>query len=233
MFAPRSRSFQNLSDELSLLEVITTRTLRSIPLSVHRSLAYWSNQKYSLVLSYEIPTPQEVLELQCQGKRVVSLLDQRHHFLSYVENDRDTLGFLVHDLIHADHFFYHPENAEAQIQFCRLLLRLQKVPDFRNRLQDNSDFQNDFNYLSSDMNSVPLHLFKSLKAILLKDFKKQMGTADQSYLSAPAESLFSEYLDRVFQHLDWDQKAIKAFHRLNTPEFSTETDYLLLVKNMC
>lgn len=232
-FAGAARSFLKISDEMSFLEVILQHSFRSIPYSVQRSLTYWGLQKYPLILLHRIPSPEEVLDLQCQGQRVVSLLDEPHHFTGFVENDRDTLGFLVHDLIHADHFFFDPENAKNQIYFCRLLKNLLAVPEFKNLVDHNREFEKDFHYLASDMNSVTLHLFKSLKAILLKAYKNERNTPAAEKLSATHEADFHHFIDRLFAALSWKEDSRGALRRLNSPEFKIERDYLLLIKNLC
>lgn len=158
------------TDATSLLEFFSASHLRGVPASVHHSLQYWAAGMHPLQLRFDIPTPLEVLRLQTEGRRCVSLLIQPEHMTSYLEGDRDPFGFLLHDLIHADHFFSKPRMALQQRGFYRWLWRLLKHENLQRLLISDPDFRADFEYISSDMNSHCLHLLMTLKAKIFEAF---------------------------------------------------------------
>jgi hypothetical protein len=131
---------------------------RSCPARAHRGYEIWCKNPQLMVLRDSLPTPQELLSLQCEGKRVVSLVTDPDQFLLEV-NGRDPLSFLLHDLVHAFEFFEDEEQMRAQINFYRRLQdELLANRELRDRLEKDSEFAQKFEYLISDMNSHPAHL---------------------------------------------------------------------------
>lgn len=229
---PGCKQLLRFSQQTTLMEVITGHSLRSIPLACNRSLKHWHEDYFPLVLMHTIPSPIEVLELQCEGKRVVSLLQEEDHFDRPVENDRDMLGFLVHDLIHADHFFADQEQAQEQILFSRLLRKLFSHSPLRRALQEDLIFEKEFFYLASDMNSVSLHLFKTLKAIFLGYFKRTKGIPLSLSLSETQEIEFRELTREFMTPAEWNCSTWESFERLNTKKFEIDKHYLHLLDGL-
>gem|GEM_PF-4934369 len=152
---------------LTWIDFFTERSHRSIPGSVNNTLYHWHNETFLLHIYFDIPSPWDVFEMQTQGFRCVSLLLDFNKN-SLFNNDRDPLGFLLHDLIHAHQFFSNSEMVIGQTQFLqKLQLNLQKN-QFDILLKDHPDFEKDFHYLISDMNSHPAHLALTLIAVLRK-----------------------------------------------------------------
>lgn len=94
-------------------------------------------------------------------------------------------------------------------------------------LQDPT-FAGEFHYLMSDMNSVPLHLLKTLKAILLGYFKRRDHLPMLSSLSAPAEYEFMRLFEAVLVPWNLSPEALFATQRLNTPLYKGPQDDELL-----
>lgn len=216
----------------NFLATLTGSSLRSIPHSAIKSLSLWHQGHYPLLLLNYIPSPLEVLTLQSQGQRLVSLLSEPQHFQDYVETERDMLGFLVHDLIHADHFFNNPENATLQIKFSKLMLKFYQAPWFKNLLESDPVFCDEFFYIASDMNSVPLHLFQTFKAMWLNHFKRRFNVSLTQALKYEEELLWQEELRHSLEAFNWSQVSISAFLRLNSERFSRSEDYLHLIDQL-
>jgi hypothetical protein len=158
---------KRLSDIVSLQDIFLNFGLKSTPLSVNRALLGWSAREYHLELMFRIPTPCEVLLQQKQGHRVVTaIIDQR--MKSYIMGERDALSFLMHDLIHANHFFKENASYTGQIGLYGLLDTTINYFDL-----SNPGFAHEFEYIISDMNAYPIHLLKCLKSAMIHYFSEK------------------------------------------------------------
>lgn len=153
-----------LSRYPTLGELLNHRAFRATPMPVHRALLAWSTGDYALILMDRIPSVQEVLEQQIQGKRCVTLFHQLPRLGQLVLGERDPLGFGMHDLIHADHFFHANADKLGQIGFYRIIHQLVREEMLRDFFPI-TGFEGRLEYLMADMNSHPLHLFKCFRAI--------------------------------------------------------------------
>ena len=217
--------------EQSFFSFFCERSLRSIPLAVTKSLWAWSVGNYPLILREDIPESAEVLEMQTRGQRCVSVLMKPAELRSFVEG-RDALAFTVHDLIHADHFFRDPEQAKAQIQFSRHLLKLGQRPELRLLISEDSEFRNQWNYLISDMNSVPLHLFKTLKAMLLGAHKRAARISSGEVLCAVHENYFLESQKMIADEFALNAREREAWLELNTLAFRFPEQAMILDQSL-
>ncbi len=149
-----------ISDEPNspALKLLNSHTLRKVSLRVNRSLVAWSEGKYNLLFTENVPSPMEVLEMQSLGKRIVSVP-------KVPTNNKTPYEFVIHDLEHADRFFYDPMLHFAQVKFFSSLNNLIKQQLFT-ELRLNENFEQKFNYLISDMNSHPMHMLQYLKHIV-------------------------------------------------------------------
>lgn len=137
-----------------------TERYRSLPDAALIVLEKWQRNEISLQLLFHVPTSIEVLRAQARGERCVSALISREEILEFEEDGRDFLSFLIHDLVHAQHFFADPESSQRQIKFAREMLPLVEAGVFLN-----TSLQAEFEYLISDMNSHVVHLLKTLKSL--------------------------------------------------------------------
>ena len=223
-----AKSLQRFRHDQGFSEFLCGQTLRSLPISVMRSLAAWHNKTYPLTLWTTIPSPEEVLKLQAGGQRCVTLFTQETEFSSLAIDGRDVLGFTVHDLIHADHFFHDPENAQAQIRFSQRLQVLWQQEFIQTRLNEDAEFQAEFHYLMSDMNSVPLHLLKTLKALLLAHVKRQAQTAITATLPEYLEADFCALFEQALAPWGFSSVGLAAAHRLNSLQYKHPDDSYIL-----
>ncbi|MGZ3782793.1 MAG: hypothetical protein ACXVCY_19275 [Pseudobdellovibrionaceae bacterium] len=223
-----AKSLERLKSSEPFVDYFCSLSWRSIPLSVAKSLCAWRSGRYSLNLLTYVPTPEEVLLMQTQGQRCVSMLIEPEQIRTFVDEGRDVLGFIVHDLIHADHFFADQEKARAQIQFCQKLLTVLNFFEIQQMLDRDAIFKSEFHYLMSDMNSVPLHLLKTLKAILLGYFKRQWEISMQDPLPANREAEFHALFEFVLTPWGFSKEALDSARRLNTKQYNASEDNELL-----
>lgn len=222
------KSLNRLDIETAFLPYFCSLSLRSIPLSVTRALAAWQQGTYSLKLLTYIPSPEEVMKMQAQGYRCVSMLIGETEISSFIENERDVLGFIIHDLIHADHFFKNPMTAVQQIRFSQKLMTAYKTPELQTMMNSDLQFRNEFHYLMSDMNSVPLHLMKTLKAIVLGFYKRKDNLDWKKPLPPHLESEFLSLFREILRPWDLSPEVMDAVDRLNTNHFRAPQDALLI-----
>lgn len=196
----------NISDRLkeveTLPEIFAQFALKSTPLAVNRALTSWWSGKYQLELMFRIPSPWEVLEQQIEAKRcVTTLLDRRIE--KYILGERDSLSFTMHDLIHADHFFYHNNCFEGQLGVYGLLHKTYAYFDLSHK-----EFAAEFEYLISDMNAYAIHLLKCLKSAMIHYFNEDYFRG-WAQLVNPPKSIYllntSDYHPEVMDQeiLDW------------------------------
>lgn len=228
---PITPCLRRLDSDESFVSLFCRHSWRSLPLAVQASIAQWTHGNYPLILLTHLPSPLDVLKLQCSGKRCVSMMVDTESLLDVIDEGRDCLGFIVHDLIHAHHFFQDSQQAHAQIDFCKKLLWLyEHEPMLAKWMELDSEFQKEFEYIMSDMNSVPLHLIKTLKAIVLGSFKRQNGFSLKDQLDSEKNQEFQEIFIRFLTPWSFPANTLDAALRLNTKNALAEVDDLLLSK---
>jgi hypothetical protein len=189
-YSPRERL------SLSPLETVRAYQLYSVAGDAHGGLLGWLEGRYPLVPRLDVPTPTEMLNIQCEGRRYVTILFAWEEQFRIRGRHAGALEFLLHDLEHAHKFFADEELCAAQIRFFRLLAQTQ-FPDF------DEDFVRELDYVRADMNSHPVHMFKYLKAILVNAFKRQ-DRLDE----------FDSYCEKLFRA--WGLPLDEAL-RINSP----------------
>ncbi len=161
---------------------------RDTPQSVWQSLLFWKKYPENLLLHFDLPTPIEILKMQMQGKRCVSVFCHKEALESMYEHHRDAYLFTVHDLEHAWKFFSLQESHRQQIQWAKFLYKT-----FFNRSGDNffdPKLQGSLNYLISDMNTHPWHAFLTLKNLFLQNYKLSLGYEGSAKI---LDSQYSKY----------------------------------------
>jgi hypothetical protein len=158
---------KNLNPEINLLTFLNEVKIKALPDSCLISLIKLTHQDDPLQIIFEVPKPLELLNYQLQGKRIISFNEDVSTWPTTLYHGRDFLSFMIHDLIHANHFFSSPENRHGQLGFYRSIKQILNDPELKILLQ-NEDFRNGFEYIISDMNSHPVHLFKTLHAKILQ-----------------------------------------------------------------
>lgn len=154
-----------LNSHINLTDFINEYRINAFPESCSRSLCYVTSGRYPLIITEDTPTPVELLNIQISGKRIITINENFESWANTLFADRDFLGFVMHDLIHADHFFFEPEHRDGQLGFLKFMGNLLSDENLQELLKS-PDFKNGFEYIISDMNSHPLHLFQTLRALL-------------------------------------------------------------------
>lgn len=195
-------------------DIFSQFALRSTPLSVNRSLLSWAKGEGQLRLFFHIPKPEEVLAQQVKGERCVSVLFKESEISKYILGERDHLGFTLHDLIHADHFFRDNQHYQGQMDFYRLLQEGMKVGLFKEALKE-EEFEREFEYLISDMNAYPIHLMKCLKSALV-------------HYSPSGRNYFEEWVEQN----SFSEKMRIALSQLNTEAYEAVTQDEIILSEM-
>lgn len=187
---------------------------RGVKAGVNRTLLSWFNGQYPLELFFYVPEPLEVLKQQALGKRCVSCiltLPTEH----YVQGDRDPWSFLIHDLIHADQFYFQNSSLKEQQVLCYFFLECYQNQLWQPLWSANPDARSDFEYIFSDMNSHPVHMLKVLKSNLVR----------YNYLDK-----WSKECNSLISHLI--QPWWHEFLKLNTTEENSNTHQELMMQLM-
>jgi len=184
--------------------------LRGVGADAQEGLLGWLEGRYHLRLRNSIPTALEMLEIQCQGQRWVTLIDdEAKQFVRYGRH-ANAFEFLLHDLEHAHKFFGDSKSHLGQVRFFQFLRA--NLPCFKPLLSD-ADFLKAFEYLISDMNAHPMHLMKYLKAIVFTTFAKD-------------ETQTTAFFARIFE--EWPADVREAAFRINTPWLESRADHEIL-----
>jgi hypothetical protein len=141
-----------------------------------------------------------------------------------VLGERDPLSFLLHDLVHAYKMFSNPYLFNGQVGFCRAMLRLYAdqtaLAELQSLLEADEKFADAYDYLISDMNSHPKHLFFYFKAILINAFKFKHGLAENGMVLsgeslADFQRVFNLFID-LFQMNDQEKDVARRLFMYNT-----------------
>ncbi len=191
---------ERLSGVADFSSLIANFQLKGVREDSRQGLLGWLEGRYPLTLLSHPPTPEELLNYQCRGERVVTLF----------ADDQGPIGrhagpyeFLLHDLEHA-HKFFGEGSFLGQKRFFNLLREALHSGAFA-ELSANAKFSADLDYLMADMNSHPLHLLKYLKAIVLEAMpEKRVSELDR-------------WCDNLFNIWDLPEPVREAARKINYP----------------
>ena len=202
---------KRLANFTTVGELFQNFAFKSTPLTVNRSILNWSTGLYGLELMFRIPKPAEVLDQQKRGRRCVTVILEIEKAKKFILGERDALGFTMHDLIHADHFYHNNQCYQGQLGFYGFLDYCMSQNHFGEHLKTEA-FEAEFEYLISDMNAYAIHLMKCFKSALL-------------HYHNDGDFFFQSFCES----LTLNELQFSAFKRLNSPEYeSTHDDEILL-----
>ncbi len=161
---------KKINPQLNIFDFINNYKVKALPEACFRSLCYMVDKLYPLKITRGETPPLELLRIQLNGERIVALNEDYETWPYTLYANRDFLGFTLHDLIHADHFFHEPKHRNGQMGFYRFIQNFIEHTSLA-QLMQNPEFQTGFEYIISDMNSHPLHLFQTLHSLLFKTLK--------------------------------------------------------------
>ena len=165
-YIPLEPNVRKRLEGLCIGDLFNSFAFKSTPPSVNRALLHFSTNRYPLELMFKIPTPREVLDQQRNGRRCLTLITKEKQMKDYILGERDYLGFCLHDLIHADHFYHSNLSYQGQLGLYKLLA-LEMDKGVFDELLKNEKFESEFEYIIADMNAYPIHLLKCLKSAIL------------------------------------------------------------------
>jgi hypothetical protein len=206
-----------LSRDLNVFDFINHHRIKALPESCFRSLVLMTDKTYPLLITSGVVEPIELLQIQISGQRIVSIDEDIEQWPTRLYSERDYLGFILHDLIHADHFFHEPKFRDAQLGFYRFVNTLIN-DDATVSLLHNENFRAGFEYIISDMNSHPLHLFQTLHSLLYKTLRND----------AEASTIWQRWISNLGL---LDEEAQGALLRVNAQDF--KSDEALMVEAFC
>lgn len=216
-----------LHDPITLIDFFSTYRLKNVPESAHRALVKWADGEFPLILKTHVPNALQVLDLQKQNQRVVTTVKDPLLLCDYILGERDPMSFVIHDLVHADHFFKDPEVRNEQLGFYIKMSNAYNRGCFCNYLED-SQFLKDFEYLISDMNSVSLHLLMSFKTILMHAFLRKAGLPESHKMNLELKAHFEFEFQKILVAWELPENIWPSFLRLNEETFCQKFDGALI-----
>lgn len=204
---------KKISPQTDLYSLIVSHNIKALPHACLRSLCNVVSCTYPVLITERVPTPHELLRLQISGQRIISLNENYSSWPETLYSGRDFLGFLIHDLLHADHFFRDSSHRDGQLGVYRFIQRLLTDESLNSLLLSDARFREGFEYIISDMNSHPVHLFQTLHSLLFSSLKDDVL----------ALSVWGRWIDL--------NSGSSELLRINTREFSTGD--ALMVESYC
>ena len=198
------------------------RFFRVIP-SVPEALHGWLQQGWPLRLLTHIPTPLQVLDMQVQGIRPVTLISDYSRAIRPVLGKASGFDFLVHDLEHAWKFCHDPDMFHAQRRFFALIARTIQSGLLDTCLSEDI-FARQFDYLISDMNTHPVHSLRYLHAVLIECLLRREGKDMRAILSEPSQQELLDIMAALARLWELPPPAGQALINLARGQFDTVTD---------
>jgi hypothetical protein len=190
------------------------------------ALSAWLRGEWRLSLTERIPSPEEVLVMQAEGRRPVTVTTDYPRLLRPVLKKPNGFAFFVHDLEHGFKFFHDRKLHEGQRKFFGLILQTVRQGLFSPYLGDQV-FAEKFDYLISDMNTHVVHSLRYLGAILIECVLRREGKAPHETLSHTAEDEIAALLHALSSCWAFSAPAEKALLRLIDGGFG-EADAVLI-----
>lgn len=157
-----------------------------LPASLQTFLVQWQREKLPLLWLKQAPQPLDLLIEQTQGRRVLTFCFSRAQSGALVDGRRDSFEFMLHDLIHASLFF--GDHHQEQVAFFKAFLAWQQR--WFAKSDGDEIFQQELDYVMSDMNSVPQHMLASTQASLISRVKRQYRLSRKDRLLPEQEALW-------------------------------------------
>lgn len=144
----------------SAIETLAQYKVRAFPETAAIGLSRWARGEVELQVFNGLPLPEEILGLQAQGIRCISVLTKPSDIETFQHEGRDFFSFMVHDLIHAQLMTADAESYRHQIKFALWL-----KAEWHDLIQGlNVEGRRQLEYMASDMNSHIIHLLKTFKS---------------------------------------------------------------------
>ncbi len=159
--------FKKVPIDSSLGLIMNQSLFKKETLRSSRGLVHIFNQPETVNILDYIPTPRELLKMQSEGMRCVTLLRSKNWYAHTFDHRRNLRDFVIHDLEHIWQMFAHPTMTKQQIQFSKKLHEMTENGQFDFLINDPQHVA-EFNYIISDMNTHPAHMYATLKSLILR-----------------------------------------------------------------
>ncbi len=203
--APRIEAVLNSVDTLPpcqlvnlLAEYMEQYRFLGVTAAVNHTLANWLRQRWRLNLCDYVPTPAQVLAMQVQGARPVTLIAQYPRMLEAVLKKNDAFEFMLHDLEHAFKYFHDDSLHSGQRALFTLLQRAMDRGLFEAYVQE-PVFADQLDYLLSDMNTHPVHGLQYLRAMLVDYYLRRDNKQPREALPAQAARELCAWVKRLIK----------------------------------
>jgi hypothetical protein len=210
----------------SLFDLANNFNLHSIPKTARIALVKWYCEQYNLELIFHVARVDEIVDYQSCGKRCISLIITNLDKL--VENSRDPLSFLLHDLVHSFKMFDNEELFKGQIGFSRVMKKVLNYNRLKDLFANDTNYYDDLYYIMSDMNSHTKHLMFSFKSCLINAFKRKYGIRENEQLRDKALNEFNQIFEELIELFGMNEEEKKSAREvLNVSDFK-KFNFLLL-----
>jgi hypothetical protein len=176
-----------------LADLLERYNLRTVSRRVNLALVGWLRGSWPLSLCEQVPSTRDVLRMQIEGTRPVTVIAEHPRLLQPVEDKADAFAFVCHDLEHAWQFFHDRERHLAQRRFAAELECAIERGVFAPYVADPL-FASKFDYLAAEMNTHVAHSLQYLRAILLEFLLRAEAKAPNDRLSDAARARLHQCL---------------------------------------
>ena len=209
-----------VSSSMNVFDFLNSYRVKALPETCYRSLCFIVDGKYPLDLVDGEVTPLDLLKIQISGRRVVALNERVDEWAGALYAGRDYLGFILHDLIHADNFFSSSLYHAGQLGFYKFALAIFGLESLQSLMGD-SKFKDGFEYIISDMNSHPLHLFQTLHSLLFSVLRDD----------ARSVMVWGEWVSVLARDFGTDAVELETLKLINSKNFSSQQAQV--IENLC
>ncbi len=195
--------------------------------SASDALLAWLRGRNALKLFVSVPSPHQVLALQSQGQRSVTVLHEYPRLTQPVLEKNNAFQFMLHDLEHAHQFFHDSGSHLQQVALACLWQRALADGLFANFLADKI-FEERFHYLISDMNTHPLHALSYLYANIVEVFRRAESEGTTGRLSEHANLEIDQWVERLAESADFDPHTTQLMQKLSRSKLTEAEAEILL-----
>ena len=179
--------------------------------NVSAVLSAWVRGEWPLTLCDRIPSPEEVLHMQVEGTRPVTILSDLARMLRPVLHKPNAFAFMLHDLEHAYKFFRDPQLHAGQRSFFAELQQMIEGGLISQYCKD-PIFEEKLYYLMSDMNTHIMHSLQFLRAILIEFHLHHEQRHCDDTLSEAAQTEISTLMATLVARLELEREAAEKLN---------------------
>lgn len=205
-----------LKPNLTIKAALNVCRIKPLPEAALRSLYRLTDSNYSVKILNYVPTPYELLNVQTNGYRVISFNEDHKMWPIEFYGERDFLSFILHDLIHADHFLNNEFYKKGQLGFYKIVQSIWHNNSLQTMMLS-CEFKMGFEYIISDMNAHPMHLVKTLKALLFESLKNDFA----------ASAIWQDWISIWSK----DPAVLSSLKNVNKDCFTTEN--AIIIEKLC